>query len=261
MLKAIIFDLDDTLLWDKKSVEAAFIETCRFAAQKVDVDPAKLEEAVRHEARELYSSYEIFPFTQMIGINPFEGLWGTFDDDGEEFQKMKAIVPAYRKEAWTRGLRRLGIEDIGLGEQLAELFPIARRNHPFIYKETLQALERLKEDYQLILLTNGSPSLQNIKLEITPELAPYFKHIVISGAFGKGKPDASIFRFALEQANIQVDEALMVGDNLMTDILGASRVGMRSVWINRENRQPEEEVKPTFEITDLDELFLILEKL
>ena len=261
MLKAIIFDLDDTLLWDKKSVEAAFIETCRFAAQKVAVEPTKLDEAVRNEARALYSSYDTYPFTQMIGINPFEGLWGTFDDEGEEFQKMKAIVPAYRKEAWTRGLRRLGIEDIGLGEQLAELFPIARRNHPFIYKETLQALERLKEDYQLILLTNGSPSLQNIKLEITPELAPYFKHIVISGAFGKGKPDASIFRFALEQANIQVDEALMVGDNLMTDILGASRVGMRSVWINRENRQPEEEVKPTFEITDLDELFLILEKL
>ena len=30
----------------------------------------------------------------MIGINPFEGLWGTFDDPSEDFQKMKAIIPA-----------------------------------------------------------------------------------------------------------------------------------------------------------------------
>ena len=29
----------------------------------------------------------------MIGINPFEGLWGTFDDPGNSFQKMKEIVP------------------------------------------------------------------------------------------------------------------------------------------------------------------------
>ena len=43
----------------------------------------------------------------MIGINPFEGLWGTFDDAGESFQKMKGIVPTYRREAWTRGLARI----------------------------------------------------------------------------------------------------------------------------------------------------------
>lgn len=261
MLKAIIFDLDDTLLWDKKSVEAAFMETCQFAARKVAVDPDKLEEAVRHEARELYSSYETYPFTQMIGINPFEGLWGTFDDPGEQFQKMKAIVPAYQKEAWTRGLLRLGIDDKGLGEQLAELFPKARRNHPFIYKETFHVLERLKDHYQLILLTNGSPSLQSIKLEITPEISPYFRYIIISGAFGKGKPDASIFQYVLTEANILPEEAIMVGDNLMTDILGASRVGMRSVWINRESKLPDEEVKPTYVITDLKELFPILDSL
>ena len=33
MVKAIFFDLDDTLLWDKKSVETAFQETCRLAEE------------------------------------------------------------------------------------------------------------------------------------------------------------------------------------------------------------------------------------
>lgn len=258
MVKAIIFDLDDTLLWDKKSVEAAFQVTCQLAANKVSIDPTKLEEAVRIEATELYSSYETYPFTKQIGINPFEGLWGTFDDEGELFQKMKKIVPAYRREAWTRGLLRIGIDDTELGEELANHFPLARKAHPFLYKETLQVLERLKGHYQLVLLTNGSPTLQKTKLEITAELAPYFTHIVISGAFGKGKPDPSIFQFALSQCNLQAEEVIMVGDNLMTDILGASRAGIRSIWINRENKQSDKDIKPSYEISNLEELFPIL---
>ncbi|CRH79387.1 Putative HAD-hydrolase yfnB [Chlamydia trachomatis] len=52
----------------------------------------------------------------------------------------------------------------------------------------------------------------------------------------------------------------MVGDNLMTDILGASRVGIKSVWINRHDKK-RNEVLPTYEITHLEELFPILESL
>lgn len=260
MIKAIIFDLDDTLLWDKKSVATAFRAACDVAALTYDVDSTSLEEAVRVEARELYASFETYEFTQMIGINPFEGLWGTFDDEGDYFQKMKDIVPAYRIEAWTRGLRRIGIEDPELGRQLAELFIHERKKHPFIYEETFKVLDDLKGTYKLVLLTNGSPSLQNTKLEITKELVPYFDHIIISGAFGKGKPDPSIFQHALAQCDVTADEAIMVGDNLMTDILGASRVGMRSVWINREHSQPHNEIQPTYEIDNLEQLLLILNK-
>jgi len=261
LIKAIIFDLDDTLLWDKKSVETAFQLTCQFAAKKVQVDPFELEQSVRVEASNLYASYETYPFTKMIGINPFEGLWGTFDDEGEQFQQMKEIIPAYRRDAWTRGLQRIGIDDPKLGEQLAGYFPKARRNNPFIYKETFQVLDRLKDRYKLVLLTNGSPSLQMEKLEITPEIAPYFKDIVISGTFGKGKPDPSIFQFALSTNHLKADEALMIGDNLLTDILGASRAGIRSIWINRENKILNQEIDPTYQIADLDQLFPILENL
>lgn len=261
LLKAIIFDLDDTLLWDKKSVATAFRKTCNRAAQSYDVDVEKLEEAVRAEAREIYATYETYDHTVNIGINPFEGLWGTFDDEGEGFQKMKEIVPTYRKDAWTGGLKRLGIGDEKLGAELAELFPVERKKCPFIYEETFEVLDELKEKYQLVLLTNGSPSLQNTKLTITPELVPYFSNIIISGSFGKGKPDASLFEFVLTETGLQADEAIMVGDNLMTDILGSSRVGMKSVWINRENMEPSKEVQPTYEIKCLRQLFAIIEKL
>ncbi|KXH87072.1 HAD family hydrolase [Sporosarcina sp. HYO08] len=261
MVKVVIFDLDDTLLWDRKSVETAFHETCKRAAQVVDVDPMVLEEAVRDEARKLYASYETFEFTKLIGINPFEGIWGVFNDEGESFQKMKELMPGYRQDAWTKGLQRLGIEDEALGRELAELFPAERRKHPFVYEETFRVLDALKDTYELVLLTNGSPSLQQTKLEITPEIAPYFSHIVISGGFGVGKPDPSIFEHVLNTCETTADEAIMVGDNLLTDILGASRVGIRSVWINREGDEMTAEHAPTYEIDHLEKLLPILDEL
>jgi putative hydrolase of the HAD superfamily len=260
MIKAVFFDLDDTLLWDQKSVKEAFVSTCLTAQEKCGVDPRLLEEAVRKEARELYASYETYPFTQMIGINPFEGLWGNFLDDEDNFRKMKEIVPGYRREAWTRGLATLGIDDPEFGYELGELFPAERRKTPFVYEDTFPVLDKLKGKYKLLLLTNGSPDLQNTKLEITPEIAPYFDYILISGAFGRGKPDPSIFEHALGVMSIEKDEAIMVGDNLMTDILGASRAGIKSVWINRHNKE-RNEVTPDYEIHHLEELLPILEKL
>ncbi|CEG21710.1 Pyrimidine 5'-nucleotidase YjjG [Planococcus massiliensis] len=259
MVKAIFFDLDDTLLWDKKSVATAFEKTCELAAEISGKDCSRLEEAVRSEASKLYASYSTYPYTQMIGINPFEGLWGTFDDEGSDFQQMKAIMPDYQRNAWTRGLKEIGIEDPALGEKLAAYFPEARRQSPTLYEESLEILEQLKGRYQLLLLTNGSPSLQQTKLEITPEIAPYFDHIVISGAFGSGKPDPAIFQHALSQFGLQPEDALMVGDNLMTDIIGAEKAGIRSVWINREAKAPHDTIIPTYEIKHLQELLPILE--
>lgn len=260
MIKAIFFDLDDTLLWDQKSVKEAFVATCNYAKEKYGVDPRQFEEAVRDAARNLYSSYETFAFTQMIGINPFEGLWGNFLDDQDDFRKMKEIVPVYRRDAWTLGLKVMGIDDPDFGAELAEYFPQQRKANQFVYEETYEVLDKLKEKYRLLLLTNGSPDLQNTKLTITPDLVPYFEKIIISGDFGKGKPDPTIFDFALKQMSLEKDEVIMVGDNLMTDVLGANRTGIKSVWINRHEKM-QNDVKPTYEITHLSELFNLLDKI
>jgi putative hydrolase of the HAD superfamily len=259
MIKAIFFDLDDTLLWDQKSVKEAFIATCKLAEERFGIDTSQLEEAVRDAAKNLYSSFETYEFTQKIGINPFEGLWGDFLDEHEDLKKLKNIVPNYRREAWMLGLKKLGINDPDFGAELAERFPEERRKAPFVYEDTFEVLDKLKDDYQLILITNGSPDLQHTKLKLTPELIPYFHHIVISGDFGKGKPDPSIFEHVLERLTLQKEDVIMVGDNLMTDILGANRAGIQSVWINR-HQKDRNEVIPTYEIQNLVELYTILQR-
>jgi len=258
--KAVLFDLDDTLLWDDRSVQEAFDATCRYAAEKTGVDAVKLEEAVRREARALYESYETFPFTKMIGINPFEGLWGNFTGgELESFRKMQALAPGYRQAAWTRGLAAMGVEDAALGAELAEMFPAERRSRSHVYEETFRLLGRLKGKYKLLLLTNGSPDLQQEKLDGVPDLVPYFDHIIISGAFGEGKPAASIFRHAMDKLGIEPEEGVMVGDKLTTDILGANTVGMTSVWINRHGVKRTDEIVPTHEISHLEQLLSIIE--
>ncbi|WP_067729036.1 HAD family hydrolase [Oceanobacillus damuensis] len=259
MIKAVFFDLDDTLLWDEKSVKDAFEKTCEVAAGKYAIDPNELETKVRENARNIYASYDTYEFTKLIGINPFEGLWANFLDAGEEFGKLKEIAPEYRKKAWTAGLKDMGVDDPAFGAELAETFPQERKKTALLFNDAIEVLEKLKGKYQLLMLTNGSPDLQNTKLDLTPELVPYFDQIVISGDFGKGKPDPTIFEHALELLSLKNHEVIMVGDNLLTDILGAERAGIASVWINRHQKDKGEPI-PTYEISSLQELLPIIER-
>lgn len=254
-VKAVLFDLDDTLLWDERSVREAFKDTCRVGAEATGLDADKLEEAVRREARALYETYDTFAFTKMIGINPFEALWGQFKQ-GEHpmFRRLQQLAPEYRLNAWTRGLAVLGVDDAELGKKLAEWFPAQRRKLPYVYEETFAVLDELRESYKLLLLTNGSPDLQQEKLDGMPTLIPYFDSIVISGNFGEGKPSPKLFAHAMEQIGINADEGVMVGDKLTTDILGANGVGMKSIWINRHGVERTDEIIPTYEIKSLTEL-------
>lgn len=261
-IKAVLFDLDDTLLWDERSVKEAFQATCSEAAKHYEIDPVQLEEAVRREARALYESFETFPFTKKIGINPFEGLWARFvEGEQEEFRKLQSLAPSYQRDSWTRGLKALGIEDAALGLKLAEMFPAERRNRPIVYEETFEVLDQLKGKYKLLLLTNGSPDLQKEKLAGVPQLAPYFDHIVISGEFGEGKPAVSIFEHAMRLLGISAEEGVMIGDKLTTDILGSNSIGMRNMWINRHGLPLTDEITPVHEITSLRDIQKIIDSL
>lgn len=256
MLKAIMFDLDDTLIWDERSVTDALQKACRLAWETYAIDPKQLERNVRTYARKLFSSYDTYPFTNMIGINPLEGLWGEFNDQGSSFHRLNAIVSSYQKNVWNLSLKKFNVNDSQLAAQMAETFKAKRRQTQFVFSDTFAVLNAFYGKYRLLMLTNGAPSLQRMKLSITPELAPYFDHIVISGAFGKGKPDPAIFEHALKKLAIDSDEALMVGDNLYTDILGASKAGIPTVWIHHHSSSLSD-VRPTYKISELKELLRI----
>jgi putative hydrolase of the HAD superfamily len=165
---------------------------------------------------------------------------------------------SYRKESFARALSELGIEDRGLAVELGSTFARNRRSISDVYPDVKPALTELAKDYRLGLLTNGAPDLQNTKLDASG-LGSYFESITISGEFGYGKPSPEIFARALEGLNAKAETTIMSGDSLTRDVAGAQAVGMRGVWMNREDRTNESDVIPDATVTSMDELVVYLE--
>lgn len=76
------------------------------------------------------------------------------------------------------------------------------------------------------------------------------------------KPRPRIFEMALEALRLPPAEVVHVGDSLPADVAGASRLGMRTVWVNRADvpRGPADP-RPDFEVRDLADVPEILERL
>jgi putative hydrolase of the HAD superfamily len=252
MPKAVLFDLDNTLIWDERSTKEAFEATCRYASRSIKVDPGELEDFIRDESMTLYKSLETIDYAESIEVTHLEALWARFDSgDHPMLRRMKELAPGYRQQAWMRALQRAGISDVALADELADLFMEERRNRPIVYEDTFQTLDLLHPDYSLLLLTNGDPDLQQEKIDGISGLSEYFSHIVISGSFGVGKPDESIFRHCMSLLEAEPDECVMIGDNIRTDILGANRVGIRSIWLNRSHMEPVQDIVPSHQAARL----------
>lgn len=93
-----------------------------------------------------------------------------------------------------------------------------------------EVLALLKQNYKLALVTNGNNEAQRKKIART-SLEPYFDCMVTSGEIGKKKPAKDIYEYALKACGVQADEAIFVGDTFSTDLIGAYRLGIKTVWI------------------------------
>jgi putative hydrolase of the HAD superfamily len=119
----------------------------------------------------------------------------------------------------------------------------------------IDVLNYLAPRYRLTIITNGFDEIQHLKLQ-SGNLTSYFDHIVTSQKAGHRKPDKRIFDFALENNNIKCHEAIMIGDNLITDIGGARNAGIANVFFNSEKIAHED--RPDHEIERLIELQAII---
>lgn len=115
-------------------------------------------------------------------------------------------------------------------------------------------LRALKAGGRLLgLITNGNPVLQNSKIDRTG-FRSLFDHILVSGTFGCDKPDPRIFRASLDALHVTADDAIYIGDNLVNDIYGAHGIGMKAVWANYSGLANHTAYSPDFEIHAITEL-------
>jgi YjjG family noncanonical pyrimidine nucleotidase len=203
----IFFDLDHTL-WD-------------------------YETNSRETLVELYNDYGLLAkgvsscddFTAQFSIVNTK-LWDLYD-------RGLANSEVIRKERFKQILQAFNIREGKLCDDLSydylDLCP--RKAH--LMPHALEVLDYLSVHYKLSVITNGFDEIQNMKLQST-NLLPYFDHIVTSQRAGSRKPSCEIFNFALACNGIKNHQAIMVGDNLITDIGGACNAYIDAVFYNPE---------------------------
>lgn len=103
-----------------------------------------------------------------------------------------------------------------------------------LFAGAFEVLDYLQPKYNLHLITNGPEKIQHQKLEVT-RLKPYFKTMTTSEKAGVKKPYPQIFEYALNSAQTQPQQSLMIGDNLEADVEGAINAGMQAVFFNEKN--------------------------
>jgi HAD superfamily hydrolase (TIGR01662 family) len=97
--------------------------------------------------------------------------------------------------------------------------------------ETLAVLR--SQGFRIGLVSNASDDGNVQRLLHKTELRSYFDVVITSDAVGYRKPTPLIFMAALSHFQAQPDEAVMIGDRLDADIMGANQLGIRSIWITR----------------------------
>ncbi len=261
VIKAIIFDFDDTLAVERASAEQAMMITCEKVRQKYDIESRELYDNIWEKARQLWhNSSPVRQYCVDVAISSWEGLWGRFEGEDENLKILRSWTPVYRKQAWHNTLLESGIDDPDFAQYLSEEFPKQRRKIHKVFSDAEPVLIQLEKKYKLALVTNGASDLQREKIQGSG-LGKYFSEIVIAGDVGIRKPEPQIFKIVLNKIGMKNDEAVMVGNSLDSDIIGANEAGIKTVWLNRKKQENQSNINPDYEISSISELEFILNDL
>lgn len=223
----IFFDLDETI-WDYKSnAEDTLVEL--FQLHQLD-------------------RYFMLPefIEQFFIVN--KELWDLFD-----LKKIEKSV--IRDKRFPMVLERLRLDDLSLAltmqDQFIDLCPRKKK----IFPMAVEVIQQLSKHYQLHIITNGFEEIQLLKLK-SAGVDGYFDQLITSELAGAQKPDTRIFNFALQKVHAEPSESLMIGDNLVADVMGAKKAGMEAIFFNP--NQTKHNVEIDYEIQHLSEIIPIL---
>jgi putative hydrolase of the HAD superfamily len=216
MLRAVLFDLDETLIPEDEPLATAYLAVVR----AVHGDHAGMDEvaALRAGLRARWQDEAPCPdYRARTHVSASDGLIAEFAGDDPALAAIRGYLPRFRATAFP-------------DPRLVALWQRIRVETQTAYPLAAATLERLRRHVRLALVTNGTSDFQRRKLALAG-LEPYFDVVVASCDIGAGKPDPAIFHAALAALGVAADEAVMVGNDVDRDIQGATNAGVRSVLI------------------------------
>lgn len=227
--KAILWDIDDTLLDFKKS-ERIGIYTC-FEKRGLYVDDVIAERfsVINDSFWKRLEKGELTKIEVQRGrfVQLFKELDIPSDVDMEEF--------------------RLEYEHL-----LGEIW-FYRENAP----ELLNRLQTM--GYEQYAITNGTKKVQDKKIKSTG-FDKIFKEVFISDVIGTPKPHKGFFDCVLNSiSHLKKEEMLIVGDSLTSDMKGGIINGIDTCWYNPRHTENTDRLPVTYEIQKLEEVLKVLE--
>jgi len=222
--KLFLFDLDDTLLDFKASEKRSFELTMAELGlrENKDLDP-------------LFARY------QAINL----ALWRSFETGAVSKDFLK--VERFRR---TFADNRLDLDP----EAASRLYLESLSNTVVLIDGAVRLCQTLAAVGEVGIITNGIHHIQNRRIA-SSGLGDHISFVATSEACGHAKPDSRFFDYTAAMAKSFVKhEAIIVGDRLDADILGANRFGMESCWYNPGRLPNDSEAVPTCIVASLDEI-------
>jgi HAD superfamily hydrolase (TIGR01509 family) len=225
--RAVLFDLDDTLIPEKPAIEAAFAAV----AERVwgSSSPGRVRSLWDAANQGLRDEAPARDYLAAVHITASDLLHGSLIAGGPQSDSLRAFVPYYLEHAFDPVLPESARPAT---RELVQLWCRTRLAALTVYPDTVSVLERLSDEVPLALVTNGLSALQRDKLELTG-LAGYFASVVVAEEVGAAKPDTAMFLETLRRLELDAGETVMVGNDATRDIAGARAAGLAAIQISQ----------------------------
>jgi putative hydrolase of the HAD superfamily len=230
-IKAILFDIDDTL-YDRNKSQPLVLETITQSLPLVfgALDKERVLEAFLESDRTSTKDWEA----------------GLHHND----------IRDYRSKLFLKALN-IPLEH---AEAITEVY---LQEYPFINAPVdgaAELVQKASSRFKTGVISNSMPDVQYQKIA-TLGFDAYFSCVVIATEIGIKKPDPRIFHHAAKKLKVLPSECLYIGDNYENDIAGAKGAGMATCWFHRNNTDIENSADADYIVESLEEAKRILEAL
>ena len=226
MIKAILFDVDNTLIdfykMKRECCEAAINAMISAGLKMSKKDALKLLDEL-YEIHGIESQRIFQKFTKKIY--------------GKENYKLVAHgVLAYRK---------------------------MRESYLVPYSNVITTLNEIKKQGYKLAIVSDAPVMEAWMRIATLKLDNFFDVVVTMADARKQKVYPAPFKVALKRLNIKPEEAIMIGDRIARDVNTAKKLGIHTIYARYGDENPPEKGKSgaDFEIDDVSEVLDVLNKM
>jgi HAD superfamily hydrolase (TIGR01662 family) len=215
--KAIFYDLDGTLR---------------------ESQPAGRDLFVQHA---IHLGLNITPADRLHSSRWEHAYWASSDELRADIERFEQKEQEFWRNYSLRQLRALGCDEECAQEYaplISEFMEVNYNPNDMLLDGVPEALSALrKRGYALAVVSNRSQPFDDYLRE--KHIWHYLDFALAAGQVNAWKPEPGIFLQAAQQAGVQPDEAIYIGDNYYADIVGARRAGLIPVLFDPRGVFPE----------------------